>query len=571
MSDSPFDHRPAAGVSDPGLARLLTDEWEARMARYPTWASRLGDRRYESLLGGVAPEDHDAARAENAAFLARARDLVEDRLSPSDRLTLRLIRHNLETSRAVMACCFDQWSVNPRGTPVGHLAWLPEIRTYDSPADARSLLDRYRAMEDVVRGDMACLSIGAAAGKFANREAIRRSIELMRTELEKPVTEWAAATRISIAADGSSKEERDEFRREAVEVLQAFVRPALAEYVEFLERELLPHGRTGAEEGLHAMPGGREAYEVLIREHTTLTLSPEEIHEIGKREIASIHEEFAELGMRTLGTKSVPEIFERLRTDPAFTFDTAEEVEAKAVSALEKARRAMPEWFGRLPAADCVVKRIPDHEAPFTTIAYYRPPAGDGSSPGEYRVNVYAPETRPRYEAEVLAFHEAIPGHHLQIAVARELPEMPAFRRCGHVNAYLEGWALYTERLADEMGLYESDLDRLGMLSFDAWRASRLVVDTGVHAFGWTREQAIEYMTEVTPLAGNNIDNEVDRYIAWPAQALSYKLGQIAMWRLRREMDQKGVGVREFHDRVLALGPVPLSILRTINATDARP
>jgi uncharacterized protein (DUF885 family) len=256
-------------------------------------------------------------------------------------------------------------------------------------------------------------------------------------------------------------------------------------------------------------------------------------------------------------------IFERLRTDDALFFDSAEEVESKARSALAAAQTAMPDFFGRLPVAECVVEPIPDYEAPYTTVAYYRS-ATPGERPGTYFINIYAPETRPRHEAEVLAFHESIPGHHLQIAIAQELSEVPAFRRHGGFTAYVEGWALYTERLADEMGLYTGDVDRLGMLSFDAWRAARLVVDTGVHHKGWSREQAVAFLVENTPLATNNIDNEVDRYITWPGQALAYKTGQIEILRMRRQAEEalgSDFDIKAFHDVVLGAGAVPLPVL----------
>jgi uncharacterized protein (DUF885 family) len=214
-----------------------------------------------------------------------------------------------------------------------------------------------------------------------------------------------------------------------------------------------------------------------------------------------------------------------------------------------------------------VVRPIPDYEAPFTTTAYYRQPAPDGSKAGEYFINVFKPETRPRFEAQVLAFHESIPGHHLQIAIAQEMPELPEFRKHTGPNAYVEGWALYTERLAEEMGLYSDDLDRMGMLSYDAWRASRLVVDTGLHALGWTREEAVQFMLSHTALSEQNIRNEVDRYLVWPAQALSYKVGQLELWRLRR-MAEKELGdkfdIRGFHDTVLANGAVSLSIVEQL-------
>ena len=205
------------------------------------------------------------------------------------------------------------------------------------------------------------------------------------------------------------------------------------------------------------------------------------------------------------------------------------------------------------------------HEAPYATIAYYRGPSADGKRPGTYMINTYMPETRPRYEAEALAFHESVPGHHLQISIAQELTGIPEFRKHQGVTAYVEGWALYTEHLADEMGLYSSDVDRLGMLSFDAWRACRLVVDTGIHSMGWPRQKAIDYMTENSLLAENNIVNEVDRYITWPGQALAYKLGQREILSLRAEAKEKlgaRFDIKAFHDAVLGNGAVALPVLR---------
>jgi uncharacterized protein (DUF885 family) len=217
--------------------------------------------------------------------------------------------------------------------------------------------------------------------------------------------------------------------------------------------------------------------------------------------------------------------------------------------------------------ADCTVVRMSEHEEKHSTIAYYRQPAVDGSRPGQYYVNTYAPETRPRYEAEALAYHESIPGHHLQIAIAQELTDLPEFRKHLGPTAFFEGWGLYTERLSDEMGLYSGDLDRIGILSFDGWRACRLVVDTGIHALGWTRRQAIDFMTAHTALAPNNIANEIDRYIVWPGQALAYKIGQLEILRLRAE-SRAAAGarfdIRAFHDAVLGQGAVGLETLAEI-------
>jgi uncharacterized protein (DUF885 family) len=314
-----------------------------------------------------------------------------------------------------------------------------------------------------------------------------------------------------------------------------------------------------------ALPGGAEHYRLCIRRETSLDLSPEEIHAFGLEEVAKIRVEIATLGKKVFGTEDVAEIQKKLRTSPDMHFRSAEEVLAKAQASLARARKAMPNTFRIVPKAKCEVVEIPAIEAPYSTIAYYHGPAADGSRPGRYYVNTYAPTTRTRYEAEVLAFHESIPGHHLQIAIAQELPSLPLVRRHNGHNAFVEGWALYTERLCDEMGLYSSDVDRLGMLSFDAWRACRLVVDTGIHHLGWSRRRAIEYMSENTLLAENNVANEVDRYIANPGQALGYKIGQREMFRLRADA-MKALGdrfdIRDFHDRVLGQGSLSLAVLR---------
>jgi uncharacterized protein (DUF885 family) len=287
------------------------------------------------------------------------------------------------------------------------------------------------------------------------------------------------------------------------------------------------------------------------------------------REIERTDRDLVELGGRVLGTTDLATVQAALRSDPALHFSTSDEIFAAAVATLERARQALPAAFGRLPRATCVVMEIPPHEARHTTIAYYVWPATDGSRPGRYYVNTSDPLSRPRYDAETLAYHESVPGHHLQIAIAQELEQLPAFRRMLGPTAYSEGWALYAEVVAQEMGLLTGDLDRLGRISSQAWRAARLVVDTGMHAFGWTRQQAIDFLSEHTALAGNNIVNEVDRYIVWPGQALAYLTGQQEILRLRHEA-RVAVGdrfeLRSFHDAILGAGAVSLGTLSELVA-----
>jgi uncharacterized protein (DUF885 family) len=350
--------------------------------------------------------------------------------------------------------------------------------------------------------------------------------------------------------------------RGLVDLVDAHVAPALARYRDLLRDEILPRGRT--HEGLCALDGGDAAYAAYIDAHVGTGQGADEIHALGLREIARTDEAIASLGASLFGTKDLASTIARLRDDRALYFARAEDLVASAAAALARAKAALPSWFGRLPQADCVMREIPAHEAPFTTIAYYREPHYDGSKPGEYFVNTYRPEVRPRFELEALTYHESIPGHHLQIAIAQELDELPLFRKLGGSTAYIEGWALYTERLADEMGLYSSDLDRLGMHSYDAWRASRLVVDTGLHAKGWTRAQAEQFMREHTALTPENISNEVDRYITDPGQALAYLIGKLAILALRAAAERAHgdrFDVRAFHDAVLGDGAVTLPVL----------
>jgi uncharacterized protein (DUF885 family) len=333
---------------------------------------------------------------------------------------------------------------------------------------------------------------------------------------------------------------------------------------DFLRDTLLPKAR-GDREGLVSVPGGDACYRAAILYHVGLPRTPAELHALGIAEIARTDREIAALGKTWFGTPDLAATIAKLRSDPALYFTSAGELLAAAQKALDRAKAAVPRFFSVLPRTDCVMRETPAYEAPYSTIAYYRQPHYDGSKPGEYFVNTYKPETRARYELEALTWHESIPGHHLQIALAQELGgELPMFRKLDGSTAFVEGWALYTERLADEMGLYTSDLDRLGKLSYDAWRGSRLVVDTGIHALGWTRAQAEAYMREHTALTEVNIKNEVDRYIGWPGQALAYKVGQLEIFKLRSEA-QAQLGdkfdLKAFHAVVLGAGAVTLPVL----------
>jgi uncharacterized protein (DUF885 family) len=541
-------------TAETALDRLADAYWEAFLRRHPTFATTLGDRRFDDRLEDLSSEANDAWRALLDGFERQLTDIGED----GDPTTRAALADALHVDRAVLDADVDAFNVDPMNGPQVELLNIPSYQPIRSPAEADALVERWRDMPRYLDQAAADLRRGAADGRTAVSMLCTRVIDQLDELLAKPDTEWPLT---------DPAREAPEIRERLLDVIGHEIRPAFERYRAVIVDEIAPAARPDDRPGLAHIPGGREAYRLLTRAHTSLDLVPEDVHAIGLEEIARIDGEFVELGARLLGTDGLASTLRALREDPALHFTTREEIEATARASLERANGAIGEWFGRLPKAPCEVVVMPEHEEKHSTIAYYRDPAADGSRPGQYYINTYAPETRPRYEAETLAFHESVPGHHLQLAIAQEVTELPAFRRFNGSTAYIEGWGLYTERLSEEMGLLSAETDRFGVLSFDAWRAARLVVDTGMHALGWTRQQAIDFMVEHTALGENNIANEVDRYISYAGQALAYKLGQLELLRLRAEArDRQGdrFDIRRFHDTVLEQGALPLPVLRTV-------
>ena len=357
----------------------------------------------------------------------------------------------------------------------------------------------------------------------------------------------------------------DRWRSDMEEVVTTTIRPAFAEYRDVLASDILPRSRGDDRPGICHLPGGEEAYRRLVERFVTVPWDPSEVHAIGMHHATeTLVEEYATTGQRALGTDDPVQIFNRLRTDRSLRYDSAEEMLAHAQEIVGRAWAAIDGWLGARPDGPCRVLPVPSTLAKDMPPAYYVAPATDGSRPGTYFLNTHEPTTRDRFSSEAVAFHEAIPGHHFDRALATQLTDIPMFRRLRAQNAHAEGWGLYSERLADEMGLYSGEVDRLGMLSADSWRAGRLVVDTGMHHHGWTRHQAVQFLRDNTAINLPTIDQEIDRYIGWPGQALSYKMGHIEILRLRREAEET-MGSRfdivGFHDTVLTSGSVSLPVL----------
>ena len=611
----------AGAVENPMLASLCRDVWDWSLADDPLWATYVGDPRHN----GELPNLSDRARQNDVEdldlFLQRARELDRLQLAALDREALDFIVGRLEAERSLKSLKLG-WTVDPMHGPLVSLLNVVEVQPVRTARDREAVVQRWADVAGYMREAGSNLSSGAVEGYVSNATAFKKQLEhldafLATDPLDSPLVtlatgggRWvempkdgnlarvahdelgdsrkqrdlalinlhladkervAKGTRLLIpaAADPLEPAERGKFLSDVLGTVEHTVYPAVASYRDTVAA-LVGRARPDETPGLAGLRGGEEIYKTLMAYHTSLPRAecdPAAVHEYGLSEVARIRAEMAQIGQRAFGLSDVAAIQDKLRNDPAMHFQTGDEVLAKAESSLKRAQSRLHGFFGLRPAARCVVRPIPAHEAANSTVAYYEAPEANGERPGIYYVNTSAPETRTRYEAEVLAFHEAVPGHHLQIAIAQELEGLPLCVRHGGWTAFAEGWALYTERLADEMGLYSGDVDRLGMLSFDAWRASRLVVDTGLHSMGWSRAQAIQYLTENTLLAPNNIENEVDRYIAWPGQALAYKLGCKEIMALRDEA-RTALGARfsypDFHDEVLRHGALPLGILESV-------
>jgi uncharacterized protein (DUF885 family) len=542
--------------------------WDAEVPDLSEAAEAETDRRLAGLERKLAAIDPD--RGQSGRGLGRAAsshptppELGPGRLGHQDRITLAMLRRGLADRRAELAARWPELTVSATasGIQAAVLGLVPKV-TLGTPAAAEDYLARCARLAGCLDQAGDRLRAGLAAGRTPPALGVRAAIGQLDAYLAGPVTDDPLLTPPPPAGAGGTG-----FRDRLAEVVAGSVRPAMARYRDLLATEVLARARPDDRCGLVHVPGGEALYLAAVARHTTTDRDPGELHRLGLELVARLEEEYRELGARVLGTADMDQVLARLRDDPALRFSTGAEILQSGRDALERATAALPAVVGRAPRAPCRVDAMSPYEAKDAVLGYYQPPAADGSRPGVHWLNTSAPETRARYEYEALAFHESVPGHHLQFALAQELEELPRFRRFGYVTAFSEGWALYTERLADELGLYSGDLERFGMLSFDSWRACRLVVDTGLHQLGWSRGQAVEYLLANTALTRTNVENEVDRYVAWPGQALAYMVGRLELVRLRELAGDRLGGrfdLRAFHDLVLGTGGVPLSVLAEV-------
>ena len=555
----------ADGPAAPRAVSDIADEYyQAFIEAWPLQAfleglpegplDRLDDNSLEALARWQKQED---------AWLQAL--LVSDNPAgaKTDASTYAILREKLESSVASRVCHNELWSITQMFGPQQLPTLLASLQPVGSDEKRNAALARYRAFGRFFDTEITNLTAGLAKGYSAPR----RNVEAVVAQLDGLL---AAPPEKSPALELSKRDGTPAFEKALTAVLAQEVYPALSRYRAFLHAEYLPAARTTT--AVAHLPDGEKCYRTRIRAFTTLDLDPQTVHQMGLEEGARIRQEMQAIAQRAFKTDDLRTLFRRFRTEPRFRFKSRAEVIKVAQAALDRSKEALPRFFGRLPRAKMVLEPCLRFEENSGCPNSYLPAAIDGSRPGQWKVNTN-PEHASRIEIEAIAFHEGYPGHHLQIALAQEAGEAHPITRVVSNSGYTEGWALYAERLANEMGAYSSDLAQLGRLSSAAWRAARLVVDPGLHALGWSREQAIKYMLDNTVASEETAASEVDRYIIWPGQATAYMVGRLELDRLRKEAEaQRGEGfdLRAFHDQVLGHGAVPLPYLRRLTGLEPK-
>ncbi|MCB1256934.1 MAG: DUF885 domain-containing protein [Microthrixaceae bacterium] len=553
------------------LSNLAAKYWERVLSANPTLATFYGVHDYDDRLEDLSIDAEQDFRSDLVSIRTQVEALASESLSMNARVTKSLLLNQIDTKVEAIDLRLIELASDHMDGPHAQLLMAAPLLTYPETEHAEAALDRYAQIPRMLGQALDRFRDGLKVGRTPVAAVIARSLNSLDRYLETDLDQdpFLAA---SVPVDWSGREGWLATMRDLV---SDQIRPAIAVYRNVLAEELLPLGRDEDHAGICWLPDGDQIYEAQIHAYTSTRISAGELHERGRWIIenklpgeytATASSWFASLGSTapTFDPADSAVLHEYIRNAPGLRHSDAQQIIDVAESSIERAERAIPEYFGRLPLARCVVSPVPDFLAADSPYAYYFPAAPDGTRPGTYFINTASPEEASLAEAQSIAFHEAIPGHHLQIAIGQELTGVPEFQKHEGNTAFIEGWALYAERLADQMNLYSDDVARIGMLAADSWRSARLVVDTGLHALGWSRQQAIEYFEVNTPVPVDQIATEVDRYIAIPGQALAYKVGQLEIERLRDQaMERLGedFSIKDFHDTVLGSGAVTLPVL----------
>jgi len=549
------------------VAALTEEAWDAAMRTSPLTATTLGDSRFHDELPDNSPSGLAGTERLLGDLRRRAAEVPDDVLDDEERITRSALVSFLDGQIAELVPTQADWSVDPMTGPQVSLLTVASEQPVTDARQRRAALERWRRMPSYLDQHGANLRAAAKEGRVAAACLVHKVIEQIDDLLTTPPPDSPLLDPARRAAATASGTDQDRFSSDLEEATRHGVLPAFARLRALLAGEILPQARPDDRAGIGFLPGGDALYRQAIRGFATLDLDPQAVHQTGRREIERNEAELAGLARAALGETDLPAALARLRSGRGLGFGSREEILAAARAAVARAEEAVPDWFGLRHQAPCEVVPTPAHEEAHSSPVQYRLGAEDGSRPGRFWITTSEPGSRQRFLLEVQSFHEAVPGHHLQLEVAQQLSGLPKFRRRAIVEGYAEGWGLYAEHLAGDMQLFSTDLDRLGARSQDALRSCRLVVDTGLHALGWSRRNAIDYVLSHTALPERAAAAEVDRYLAWPGQALAYKLGQLEFLDLRSRAQQRlrdRFDIRRFHDAVLRNGSLPLPVLRRV-------
>ena len=551
---------PTTVASEESLQGVIEDHWQWVLQQYPERRLEYGDRSGNGQWTDNSLAAFQQRYRDEGAFVARLEQIEPATLSHDARINRNMLMRQLRESRRRFEDGLHLIALDMRSGPQ-HWHSMIDYLPMETEQDYLDWLSRLRALPDQLANYQGLLQKGITSNRTQAQIVMARVPAQVQSLLEGSATDSPFYKAFSALPPHFEPDLKGQLQAEATRIIETELNPAFQELLSFLEETYLPAARAP---GIGSLPGGKQVYSHLVQRFTTTDMTPDEIHEIGLQEVERIRREMeaviAEVGFQ--GDMAAFNTF--LRTDPQFYYDSPEALLEGYQAVSKRLDPGLVKLFGKLPRAPYGVRAIPDEEAPDTTTAYYMRPAIDGSRPGWYYVNLHRPEVRPKFEMEVLSVHESVPGHHLQISLAQELTGLPEFRRNGGFTAFIEGWGLYSERLGYDMGLYTDPYSRYGQLIYDMWRAVRLVVDTGIHYFGWDRQRAIDYFLANAAKSEADIINEIDRYIGWPGQALAYKIGQLKMLELRREAETTlgdAFDIRDFHDELLGAGALPLDVL----------
>jgi uncharacterized protein (DUF885 family) len=548
--------------ADARFRALWERDWQWRLEQSPLLASSVGDARGATKLDRVDPKSQRARLPHWRALRAELDGIERAQLSPAQQVNRDILSEQIDSAIANIELDGYLMPLNGDSSFYADLAFIARAGVFRDERAYRDYLARLHEIPRYFADNLALLEQGRKRGMVLPRIVLQGRDAAARKLGEGKVEDSPYYAPFKTMPTSMAAERADALRGEARSVLQTRVFPAYRMVADYLAETYIPKARRDI--AAYALPNGKAYYRQQIRDFTTLDLEPQAIHDTGLREVARIRADMEQVIATLKFDGDFAAFLKFLRTDPQFYAKTPEELLMRAAWIAKRVDAKTPQYFGTLPRLPFGIEPVPAAIAPYYTGGRYSPPGEGSGQPGFYWVNTYRLDSRPLYVLPALTLHESVPGHHLQGALAGEAGEQPPFRRYTYISAYGEGWALYTEYLGKEMGIYETPYEEFGRLTYEMWRACRLVVDTGMHAFGWSRDKALTYLRENTALSEHETETEIDRYIGWPGQALSYKLGELKIRELRARAEQRlgaRFDLRAFHDVVLAQGSVPLHTL----------